>query len=331
MQFQPLESRRHFSVSHFLDAAGTLTVQGDYANDVIVIEQVGPSLMVNPPRRFFFWPPLGGYDVAAVKNIVVRGGSGDDHISINVALPADVSGDDGNDVVFGGFGDDRIDGGPGNDTLYGRSGNDTLGGGAGFGFDALSGDDGDDALLTDPGPDRYAGGAGRDLLTYAGRTAGVLVMPGSLDCGDIASGEGDRVETDIEVFTLGSGDDYFIGSVPDLTVFGGPGNDWLDGWTGNDALFGEDGNDILMGLDGDDTLVGGPGNDHLNGYAGSDFLLGNGGVDIFYGGDGNDQIDARDGVRESIDGGAGTDVAWIDRLFWWGFMNDDVTGVEWVY
>src|SRR5688572_23517947 len=33
MLFQALESRRHFSVSHSLDAAGTLTVYGDAAND----------------------------------------------------------------------------------------------------------------------------------------------------------------------------------------------------------------------------------------------------------------------------------------------------------
>ena len=177
MLFQPLESRRHYSVSHFLDAAGTLTVQGDSADDVITVEEIGSSLMVNPPRRFYFWPPVGGYPVASVKNIVVRGGAGNDQITVNSSLPADVAGEDGNDTVFGGFGDDRIDGGPGDDILSGRSGNDTVGGGWGRGAD--TGDDGDDLLLTDGGADRYAGGAGRDHLTYAARTAGVVVLPGT--------------------------------------------------------------------------------------------------------------------------------------------------------
>src|SRR6185436_9915733 len=113
------------------------------------------------------------------------------------------------------------------DTLSGRSGNDTVGGGAGWGLDTINGDDGDDLLLTDDGADRYAGGAGRDHLTYAGRTAGVIVLPGMFGgSGDYTyGGEGDTVGIDIEVFTLGSGDDYFLGSTASgVTVFGGPGN-----------------------------------------------------------------------------------------------------------
>jgi Ca2+-binding RTX toxin-like protein len=333
MLFQPLESRRHYSVSHYLDLGGTLTVQGDSANDVITVEEIGGSVMVNPPRRFYFWPPAGGYPVAAVRNIVVRGGAGNDQITVNSSLPADIAGEDGNDVVFGGFGDDRIDGGAGDDTLGGRSGNDTVGGGAGFGFDVINGDDGDDVLLADGGADRYAGGAGRDHLTYAGRTAGVIVMPGTPGhSGDYTYGsEGDSVGIDIEVFTLGSGDDYFLGgSAADVTVFGGPGNDGLEGWDGNDALYGEDGNDWLVGEGGNDLLVGGAGDDALYGYAGDDTLVGNGGLDYFSGGDGNDTIDARDGVLETVDGGAGTDVAYIDRLwdFWSGFRQDSTVGVE---
>ena len=46
---EPLESRRLCSVSHFLDTAGTLTVQGDMANDVITVQEQSGYLVVSRP------------------------------------------------------------------------------------------------------------------------------------------------------------------------------------------------------------------------------------------------------------------------------------------
>src|SRR5207237_10286362 len=79
-------------------------------------------------------PPLyipGYFSLAAVKKIVVRGGAGDDTIVINSSIPADVSGEDGNDVVYGSFANDHLDGGHGNDQLHAQPGNDALPGHAG--------------------------------------------------------------------------------------------------------------------------------------------------------------------------------------------------------
>ena len=57
-----------------------------------------------------------------------------------------------------------------------------------------------------------------------------------------------------------------------VTAFGGPGDDRLQGWEGRDILHGEAGNDELSGYSGDDQLFGGDGNDTLDGYSGADRL-----------------------------------------------------------
>lgn len=46
-------------------------------------------------------------------------------------------------------------------------------------------------------------------------------------------------------------------------IYGGVGNDYLDGGRHNDYLFDEDGNDILIGGLGRDVLWGGPGEDRF--------------------------------------------------------------------
>jgi Ca2+-binding RTX toxin-like protein len=55
-------------------------------------------------------------------------------------------------------------------------------------------------------------------------------------------------------------------------VFGGIGDDRLEGGDGDDLLNGGAGNDVLFGGDGVDRLIGG---------SGDDSLIGGGGIDIF--------------------------------------------------
>ena len=66
-------------------------------------------------------------------------------------------------------------------------------------------------------------------------------------------------------------------------VWGGTGNDTLDGGAGGDALAGGNGNDALYGRGGPDRLDGGPGRDGLfGGWNGdADTLLGGAGDDRF--------------------------------------------------
>lgn len=86
---------------------------------------------------------------------------------------------------------------------------------------------------------------------------------------------------------------------------GTSGRDFLCGGAGVDVIDGGAGNDGLAGLAGADRVLGGAGNDTLRGDAGSDSLRG---------GAGNDVLNARDGMRDVVDGGAGKDVAAVDAL-----------------
>ena len=63
-------------------------------------------------------------------------------------------------------------------------------------------------------------------------------------------------------------------------MFGGDGNDDLNGGGGNDDLYGGDGNDILIGRAGIDYLYGGDGNDTLTGGSGQDRFKMSKGYDI---------------------------------------------------
>jgi len=96
------------------------------------------------------------------------------------------------------------------------------------------------------------------------------------------------------------------------------------GSSGADTLRGTSRNDNLSGMSGNDTMSGGDGNDVLRGGAGNDRLAGGRGRDVLLGGRGDDRLSARDGERDTVDGGPGFDRAWVDR-------NDVVRNVERVY
>ncbi|MGH1454388.1 MAG: Hint domain-containing protein [Paracoccaceae bacterium] len=195
-------------------------------------------------------------------------------------------------------GDDSITGGAGNDSLFGEDGNDTLSGGddndvldGGNGADALLGDAGDDTLTGGAGDDTLTGGAGADNLSggtgmdfvsYAGSDAGVNIdLSTNSASGGHATGD-----------TLAGGLDGIIGSDwnDTLTGYDAEGADWTNviyGGFGNDLIDGRGANDSLYGEEGNDTLIGGAGADLLDGGAGDDVIyVGSG--DTATGGAGND-------------------------------------------
>ena len=101
---------------------------------------------------------------------------------------------------------------------------------------------------------------------------------------------------------LGSGND---------AVTGGSDNDYLDGGAGNDTLAGGGGNDVLIGGVGNDVIEGGSGTDTIEGDAGNDVILDTDGG-AAYGGGGDDRFYIHDtNNNATIDGGSGTDTAWI--------------------
>ena len=271
----------------------------------------------------------------------VIGGPFDDRIAA-ISGTHTLIGGAGNDVLAGGSGVDRLEGGDGDDRLNGGVGSDVLDGGEGsdvadyagrfdpvdldlragtavtdrgsgtrrvretdnlFSFEAARGSSHSDVLRGGPGPnvlvggrgndvldggpgaDALIGGGGRDRADYSSRRAPVTVTLDGV-AGDGAAGEGDSVDVSVE------------------DVAGGARGDSL---TGNDRR------NVLTGGGGRDTLTGLAGADTLDGGEGGDALLGGPGLDLLIGGDGGDRADARDGRRDAIECGDGTDTVTADR------------------
>ncbi len=124
-----------------------------------------------------------------------------------------------------------------------------------------------------------------------------------------------------DVIFAGAGNDRVSAGDGRNVVHGGPGDDEVQGGGGTDVVYGDSGHDRIHGNNGDDVLIGGSGPDLLRGDNGGDFLNGGPGVDRFFGGYGNDVIDSRDGLREHVYCGPGTDTVKAD-------LRDVVTDCE---
>jgi Ca2+-binding RTX toxin-like protein len=221
--------------------------------------------------------------------------------------------------------------------IDGDAGEDTLLSGLAFSGTVLDGGAGADFLS----------GEGDITVDYSDRTNPVTVTVGDELANDGEAGEGDFVSTGVnQVYgghagdTLiamnvsgvqasylngGEGDDH-LSALPDgwtSIVDGGPGDDVMRSSGPDSTIFGGNGNDILIGAhsgqalwgqNGDDTLRGQAANDLLRGGAGADTLNGGPAKDLAFGNDGNDTFLARDGKRDYLDGGHGTDKARVDSF-----------------
>ncbi len=110
-----------------------------------------------------------------------------------------------------------------------------------------------------------------------------------------------------------AGDDLLIGTPGNDTIYGLGGNDVIRGRGGHDVIVGGAGDDRLEGGSGRDRLLGGTGHDTLLGGDASDRLRGDSGRDRLFGNGGPDFLVARDGQRDSVNGGLGHDEGRIDR------------------
>lgn len=99
-----------------------------------------------------------------------------------------------------------------------------------------------------------------------------------------------------DIYGYGGNDTLTGGFFADNYIWGGTGNDIIDGGTGINRLYGEDGDDIITVFwsGTDSQLYGGAGNDRLSGGDGGLFFDGGTGVDV-------------------MDGGAGADVYIVDN------------------
>jgi Ca2+-binding RTX toxin-like protein len=182
------------------------------------------------------------------------------------------------------------------DTLYGTAENDTIA--------ALQGND---VLKGFGGADVLEGHDGIDSAFYGDSNVGVTVnlFTGR---GYGGSAEGDTLYN-IENLYGSAFNDYLTGNHLDNSLFGGAGDDILDGLTGfgHDSLYGDEGNDRLIGGYLNDRLDGGTGDDILDGGFGHDSLYGDEGNDRLIGGVQNDKLDGGTG-DDTLDGGLGVDV-----------------------
>ena len=82
----------------------------------------------------------------------------------------------------------------------------------------------------------------------------------------------------------------------DDTIYGGDGNDVLNGNNGDDLIYGGEGNDVIEGGAGNDTINGTGWND-ISGGEGDDLIYGGNNGGFLSGDEGNDTIYAGSGAE----------------------------------
>lgn len=194
------------------------------------------------------------------KNVAIAsisGGASDDRLDasglagVGTAYPKAITlnGGDGDDVIVGGLGADSLSGGLGADTLNGCQGDDTyVMGSVASGADIIA-----QACTTNL--------EGNDTLDYSARKASLTVNLSktltATNAGSDAllsgqsSGDGAHISDKITTIKLGAWDDTI--NIPSTStvaheVFGGPGDDTLNGGGAADSFDGESGDDTCTGL-----------------------------------------------------------------------------------
>ena len=165
-----------------------------------------------------------------------------------------LTGDGADNEIRGFNGNDRLEGGAGDDELYGGGGDDTLDGGA--------------------GKDILDGGAGTNSASYRQSSQGVRVSLSNTGAqADFTSEHGFTANNN-----EAKGD--ILSNIE--SIYGSANNDWLTGDGEDNTLFGGDGNDRLEGGTGVDTYVFAAG-----GGTDTDTVVDNGGKIVFDQGTGN--------------------------------------------
>lgn len=83
--------------------------------------------------------------------------------------------------------------------------------------------------------------------------------------------------------------DTIVGNILAGTIYGGKGDDRIQGLLGTEITFGNEGNDLIQAGNSSATLFGNDGNDVAVGSVGSNIFYG-GGTVFIYGGKGDDQL-----------------------------------------
>ncbi len=275
-------------LASIVENAGLVTVFATPQDDTVVISSATAGFTDISINAGQSGSQLARFTTSQIDKVVVWAGAGNDSVYSSARVPTEVNGQNGDDILQGGFVDDIVRGGGGENRLFGRAGNDTLVGGPAIdrifganGNDSIFGNGGNDYLVGHGGNDTISGGAGND---------------------NIQAGAGD------DTIYGGTGNDNIAGHGGSDVMYGNEGNDSINGGGGNDLVAGQAGNDTLNGADGSDIINGSFGNDLLLGFDGNDTLDGGEGVDTLYGGNGEDFLEGGfDTVVDRLNGGAQND------------------------
>ncbi|WP_421447906.1 calcium-binding protein [Ectopseudomonas khazarica] len=260
----------------------------------------------------------GGDDTlnGEIGNDYLEGGSGNDHLEGGAGNDT-LLGGTGDDVLIGGSGNDVLIGGEDNDRyeFHTGDGSDQVIDSDGKGSLWLDGVQLKGGKETSPGSGVWKSDDGR--ITYylspnADQTNTLFIKHGSdlirvqqYQLGQLGITLGDGVvvvdvteptlvgdKKPIDIDTAEPGVQYGYDSLGnELTTDAVEVRaDRLFGGTGNDLIQGLGDNDILNGNSGDDTLEGGVGRDQLFGQDDNDLLIGGSGGDVLNGGLGDDRL-----------------------------------------
>ncbi len=211
-----------------------------------------------------------------------------------------MTGDTGNDLIFGGAGNDIISGGSGTNLLVGGTGDDTI-----------------------------TGGAGADWVDYSAAGSAVTVNLSTVTAQNTV-GDGTDTITAVENLTGSAFNDTLTGDGNANIITGGGGNDTMVGGLGIDTVdYSSAGAGVTVNLtttigqntvgagtdtiSGFENLNGSMFNDTLTGDAADNVIEGNAGTNSITGGDGSDTfIYLKGDGTDTVAGGAG--VSWTDTI-----------------
>ncbi|MFF8451552.1 calcium-binding protein [Streptomyces leeuwenhoekii] len=144
-------------------------------------------------------------------------------------------------------------------------------------IDVFLGDGNDTVAAFTPGVGTVSGGPGDDELhAHTART--------------VLGGAGNDMVMGPAALYGGDGMDHLMGDSGNQQMWGGRGDDMIEGYGGDDTVHAGSGDDHAMGGDGRDIVLGGPGNDTLDGEGGDDLVCGGTGKDALEGGPGRNIV-----------------------------------------
>jgi Ca2+-binding RTX toxin-like protein len=161
------------------------------------------------------------------------------------SFPNTLTGDDGNNTLYGGSAVDTLTGAGGNDVLVGDAESDTLDGGPGGGDTAnfRTASEGVTADLS-TGAVTDDGHGFAETVTRIENLTGAQSQPNTLTGNQAAN--------------------QLSGGLADDTLSGGDNKDQIDGYAGQDELNGDEGNDTLRPGTGVNDVFGGNGSDRVS-------------------------------------------------------------------